>query len=216
MMCSRARVLALIATILAAPALGVERPNIVYILADDLGYGDLTLLNPSSKIPTPNLDRLAAQGVLFTDAHTNSSLCTPTRYGLLTGRYSWRTSLKSGVLQGYSPPLIEPGRLTVASLLRQHGYTTACVGKWHLGWDWATKGDVAARPRGRGGRPAGRLRPADRQRAPVARVRHVFRDLGLARHAPVRLHGRRPGGRPADGPSGEGTTSCGAGRGTRR
>src|SRR4051812_13466949 len=110
MMVPKAAFLALIATILAGTALGAERPNIVYILADDLGYGDLRTLNPSSKIPTPNLDRLAAQGVLFTDAHTNSSLCTPTRYGLLTGRNSWRTSLKRGVLQGYSPPLIEPGR----------------------------------------------------------------------------------------------------------
>jgi arylsulfatase A-like enzyme len=135
--------LVFLALFLTAPAPGAERPNVVYILADDLGYGDLRLLNPSSKIPTPNLDRLAAQGAVFTDAHTGSSLCTPTRYGLLTGRYCWRTSLKRGVLQGYSPPLIEPGRLTVADLLQQNGYTTACVGKWHLGWDWATKGDVA-------------------------------------------------------------------------
>src|SRR4051794_38015795 len=121
MMCPKAAVLALIATILAGPALGAERPNIVYILADDLGYGDLRTLNPSSKIPTPNLDRLAAQGVLFTDAHTNSRLCPPTRCGLLPGHYSWRPSLKRGGFQGDGPPLIEPGRLTVAGLLRQHG-----------------------------------------------------------------------------------------------
>jgi len=114
-----------------------DRPNIVYILADDLGYGDLGCLNPDSKIATPNLDRLAAQGMKFTDAHSGSAVCTPTRYGILTGRYAWRTRLKKGVLGGYSPPLIEPGRLTVASLLKQKGYQTACVGKWHLGFDWA-------------------------------------------------------------------------------
>jgi arylsulfatase A len=115
---------------LAAPA---RLPNIVVILADDLGYGDLGCYNPESRIPTPNLDRLAGQGVRFTDMHSPSAVCTPTRYGLLTGRYCWRTSLKHGVLQGYSPNLIEPGRATIASLLNSHGYFTACVGKWHLG-----------------------------------------------------------------------------------
>src|SRR5260370_898098 len=125
--------------ILCAPpqaARGAEgssaRPNIVLILADDLGYGDPGCYNPASKIPTPNIDRLAAQGMRFTDAHTPSAVCTPTRYGILTGRYCWRTSLKKGVLDGYSPLLIEPGRLTVASLLKQQGYATACLGKWHL------------------------------------------------------------------------------------
>jgi arylsulfatase A len=110
-----------------------RRPNIVFILADDLGYGDLRCYNPDSRIPTPNLDRLAAQGMRFTDAHTPSAVCTPTRYGLLTGRYCWRTRLKQGVLDGFDPPLIEQGRMTVASLLRQHGYATGCIGKWHLG-----------------------------------------------------------------------------------
>jgi arylsulfatase A-like enzyme len=108
-------------------------PNVVLILADDLGYGDLGCYNPESRIPTPNLDRLAAQGMRFTDAHTPSAVCTPTRYGVLTGRYCWRTPLKSGVLNGYSPLLLEPGRLTLAALFKQHGYRTACVGKWHLG-----------------------------------------------------------------------------------
>jgi arylsulfatase A-like enzyme len=112
------------------------KPNIVYILADDLGYGDVKCLNPDGKIATPHVDRLAAKGMAFTDAHSSSSVCTPTRYGILTGRYNWRSALKSGVLGGYSRRLIEPERLTVPALLKQHGYHTACIGKWHLGMDW--------------------------------------------------------------------------------
>jgi arylsulfatase A-like enzyme len=114
------------------------RPNIVYILADDMGYGDLRCLNKDGKIATPNMDRLAAGGMVFTDAHSGSSVCTPTRYGILTGRYSWRTRLANGVLLGYSRHLIEPGRMTVASLLKSHGYHTAGLGKWHLGMDLPT------------------------------------------------------------------------------
>ena len=114
------------------------RPNIVYILADDMGYGDIGCLNLECKIPTPNIDRLAKEGMSFTDAHSGSAVCTPTRYGILTGRYAWRSRLKSGVFTGYSPALIPPHRLTMASFLKKHGYTTACMGKWHLGWDWAT------------------------------------------------------------------------------
>ena len=110
-----------------------SHPNIIFILADDLGYGDLTCQNRDSKIPTLSMDRLAAEGIRFTDAHSPSAVCTPTRYGILTGRYAWRTRLKRGVLWGYSPPLIEPERTTVASFLKRHGYHTACVGKWHLG-----------------------------------------------------------------------------------
>ena len=120
-----------------------RQPNIIIILADDLGYGDLGCYNKASQIPTPNLDRFATQGLRFTDTHTPSAVCTPTRYGLLTGRYCWRTPLKQGVLQGYSPILIEKDRLTVASLLKQHGYATACIGKWHLGLGTATKTDYA-------------------------------------------------------------------------
>jgi arylsulfatase A-like enzyme len=115
-----------------------DRPNIVYILADDMGYGDMRCNSPACKIPTPNLDRLAAQGMRFTDAHASSAVCTPSRYAILTGRYAWRTPLQSGVLWPWDPPLIEPDRLNVAELLRQHGYQTACIGKWHLGWEWAT------------------------------------------------------------------------------
>jgi arylsulfatase A-like enzyme len=123
----------------AAPA-----PNIVCILADDLGYGDLGCYNPNSKIPTPNLDRLASQGVRFTDMHSPSAVCTPTRYGLLTGRYCWRSPLKKGVLSGYSPNLIEDGRPTVASVLKARGYNTAAFGKWHLGLGRAEKADFSA------------------------------------------------------------------------
>lgn len=113
-------------------------PNIVIILADDLGYGDVRCYNPEGQIPTPHMDRLAAEGVRFTDAHTPSAVCTPTRYGLLTGRYCWRSKLKSGVLGGLSPRLIEPDRLTIASLLNSQGYHTTAVGKWHLGMNWKT------------------------------------------------------------------------------
>lgn len=113
-----------------------ELPNIIYILADDLGYGDVSCYNAESKIKTPHIDRLAAQGMQFTDAHTPSAVCTPTRYGILTGRYCWRTRLKYRVLDGFDPPLIEKKQLTVPALLKQSGYKTACVGKWHLGMQW--------------------------------------------------------------------------------
>ena len=113
------------------------------ILADDLGYADASCYG--GKIRTPHIDRLAAEGMRFTDAHSTSSVCTPTRYGLLTGRYNWRTKLQRGVLGGLSPRLIEPGRTTLASLLKEQGYHTACIGKWHLGMDWTVKpgADVA-------------------------------------------------------------------------
>jgi len=116
-------------------------PNIVYILADDLGYGDVKCLNPISKIATPHLDRLAAGGMTFTDAHSSSSVCTPSRYNLLTGRYNWRSRRQEGVLGGFGAPLIDRERLTVPALLKQHGYTTACIGKWHLGMALKEKGD---------------------------------------------------------------------------
>lgn len=124
------------ATARPVSAAATNTPNIVYLLADDLGYGDVQVLNPArGKIKTPHLDRLAAQGVTFTDAHSGSSVCTPTRYGLLTGRYAWRTRLQRGVLDGSDdPPLIADDRLTVPALLKQHGYSTAAIGKWHLGF----------------------------------------------------------------------------------
>ncbi len=127
-----------------AAAATVAQPNIVVILADDLGYGDVRCYNAGSKIPTPNLDRLAAEGMRCTDAHAPDAVCTPTRYGLLTGRYCFRSRLKAGVLAPWGAPLIEEGRLTLPALLRQHGYATACIGKWHLGWNWPTKDGLPA------------------------------------------------------------------------
>ena len=109
-----------------------------------MGYGDVSCLNESSRIRTRCLDRMAAAGMVFQDAHSTSAVCTPSRYSILTGRYNWRSSLKSGVLGGYSRHLIEPGRMTVASLLKARGYHTAMIGKWHLGWDWATTDDGPA------------------------------------------------------------------------
>ena len=131
---------ALGASALAQPA---KRPNIVYILADDLGWGDLQCYNRESKIRTPYADRLASQGMRFTDMHSPSAVCTPTRYGILTGRYCWRTRLKNGVLWGYDKNLIEQGRLTVPALLKSTGYATAGVGKWHLGLGSADKVDYS-------------------------------------------------------------------------
>jgi len=114
-------------------------PNIILILTDDLGYGDVSCYNPDSIIKIPYIDKLASEGMMFTDAHSPSSICTPTRYGILAGRYCWRSRLKRGVFGGYDKPLIEKDRPTVASFLKDNGYATACVGKWHLGWNWGTK-----------------------------------------------------------------------------
>jgi arylsulfatase A-like enzyme len=134
------QVIALLVTVVAATpasqAIEVKTPNIIVVLCDDLGFGDVRCLNPEGKIATPNFDRLASEGVAFTDAHSGSSVCTPTRYGVLTGRYAWRTKLQSFVLGGLSPRLIEPGRETMATMLKAKGYHTACIGKWHLGMNW--------------------------------------------------------------------------------
>ncbi|RYE18999.1 MAG: sulfatase [Sphingobacteriales bacterium] len=116
-----------------------QKPNIIYILADDLGYGDVSCYNPQSKISTPNIDKLAAGGMKFTNAHSASSVCTPSRYSIMTGRYSWRSKMKFGVLWTYDWPLIEQGRLTVGQFLKNNGYNTAIIGKWHLGWSWPVK-----------------------------------------------------------------------------
>ena len=130
--------------------LGAEqRPNIIFILADDMGYGSVQANNEKSPVPTPHLNRLVAEGMNFTDAHTDTSVCTPTRYGLLTGRYSWRSSLKTGVTWSWYPPLLEEETLTVGELLQEAGYTTAMIGKWHLGLHFFTKeGKTLAEDRG--------------------------------------------------------------------
>lgn len=113
-----------------------KQPSIIFILADDMGYGDVSYFDNNSKLKTENLDRMAQEGVVFTDAHSSSSVSTPTRYGILTGRYNWRSTLKNNVLYGYDKALIPADRETMASMLRKNGYTTAGIGKWHLGWDW--------------------------------------------------------------------------------
>lgn len=114
-----------------------NRPNIVFILADDLGIGDVSPTNPDCKIKTPHLQKMADEGITFLDAHSSSAVCTPTRYGVLTGRYNWRSRLARGVLRGTSDHLIPAERATVAHLLKKAGYHTQMIGKWHLGWDWA-------------------------------------------------------------------------------
>jgi len=116
-----------------------QLPNIVYIMADDMGIGDISALNKDSKINTPNLDLLIENGMTFTDAHTAASVCTPTRYGLLTGRYPWRSELKKGVTQGYSKAIIKDEIETVPELLKKNNYNTAVIGKWHLGFNWTFK-----------------------------------------------------------------------------
>ncbi len=118
-------------------ALWAESPNIVVIYADDLGYGDVESYNPErGKIPTPHMDRLAREGMRFTDAHSSSGVCSPSRYTLLTGRYHWRTRLQNGIVERWGPPVITPDRMTIGSLAKQADYETACIGKWHLGWNW--------------------------------------------------------------------------------
>lgn len=114
-----------------------QLPNVVFVMADDLGIGDVSPTNPDCKIKTPFLQKMADEGVTFLDAHSSSSVCTPTRYGVLTGRYNWRSRLARGVLSGTSEHLIPAERATVAHLLRDAGYHTQMIGKWHLGWDWA-------------------------------------------------------------------------------
>lgn len=121
---------------LAPPPLGAQppaRPNIVILYADDLGYGDLGAQNPDSKIPTPHLDRLAQEGMRFTDAHSSSGICSPSRYALLTGRFHWRKF--HDIVNAFGPPVWD-GEFTLPEMLRAQGYRTACIGKWHLGWNW--------------------------------------------------------------------------------
>ena len=113
-----------------------EKPNVIVIFTDDQGYGDASCLNPDAKFQTPNLDRLAAEGIAFTNGHCSDTVCTPSRYGLLTGRYSWRTLKKQGVFPAEVPCLIKDERMTLASMFGANGYDTAMVGKWHLGMNF--------------------------------------------------------------------------------
>ncbi len=136
MLSLRNTLIVLLVGVLLNTLLHASKPNVVYVLADDLGWGDLSCNNSDSKIQTPHLDKLAAAGMRFTDAHSGSGVCTPTRYGIVTGRYSWRSRLKSGVLGGASMHLIDTNRYTVADLMKDQGYHTAMIGKWHLGWDF--------------------------------------------------------------------------------
>ena len=118
------------------------KPNIVYILADDMGYGDLSFLNEKAGFQTPNLDQMCKEGLHYTDGHSSSAVCTPSRYSILTGRYNFRSALKTFVLLGFDTPLIEPGRKTIGSYLQEKSYKTACIGKWHLGLKWTHKDDL--------------------------------------------------------------------------
>lgn len=141
---------------------GADNPNIVFVMCDDLGYGDIQCLNPENgKILTPHTDRLANEGMIFTDAHSGSSVCTPTRYGVLTGRYSWRTTHQRGVVQGFAPCLITEDRPTVASFLKSQGYHTGIVGKWHLNFKYTDpeSGEVLKRGKKKGGKKSKALAP---------------------------------------------------------
>ena len=130
------RISSLIFTVsLVVSANASELPNVVLIYADDLGFGDVQCYNPSrGKIPTPHIDRLASEGMRFTDAHSSSGVCSPSRYTILTGRYHWRSRLQSGIVGLWGNPLIAPERLTIGGLAKQQGYDTIAIGKWHLGW----------------------------------------------------------------------------------
>ena len=148
----KAKVSGFLSLALVAAVAGAEKPNVVFVMCDDLGYGDVRCLNPEhGKIATPSVDRLAKEGMIFTDAHSGSSVCTPTRYGLLTGRYSWRSHLQVGVVRGFGPCLIAPERPTVASFLRDQGYQTGLVGKWHLNFQYkdGETGALLKRPKGK-------------------------------------------------------------------
>ncbi len=141
------------------------KTNIVFFFVDDMGYGDASCLNPHGRIKTPNIDRLACEGMKFTDAHSSSAVCSPSRYSVLTGRYNWRSRLQQGIVEVYGDPLIAADRLTVPGFLKQHGYHSACIGKWHLGQGWDFEADEDFRPaHGYDSTPAHNLQASEQQR----------------------------------------------------
>ena len=163
--------------LLLLPALATaadNKPNVIIVLADDMGIGDMTPSNPDCKIRTPHLQKMADEGILFMDAHSTSAVCTPTRYGLLTGRYNWRSVKGRGVLSGTSPHLIPATRPTIAHMLRKAGYTTQMIGKWHLGWDWH-----------KDGKKIDFTKPV-KKRTGHQWLRRLLRSLRLPRHAALR------------------------------
>jgi arylsulfatase A len=145
------RFLLLAALFLGSVASAAEKPNVVILLADDMGYGDLGVQNAESKIPTPHLDKLAKAGTRFTDAHSSSGICTPSRYALLHGRYHWRKF--HGIVNAFDQPVLDADRVTLAQLLKAKGYRTACIGKWHLGWDWKAIQKPGTKPGDKGFAP---------------------------------------------------------------
>ena len=161
---------------------GTGTPNIIVILADDLGYGDVGCYNPESKVPTPNLDRLAKQGIRFTDAHSPSTVCTPTRYSLLTGRMAFRTGMR-GVFTGAGGPcMIEKTRLTLPALLRGKGYATAMFGKWHMGMTFFRQGGQTHQPKRPARSETDRLQPGHSRCTNPPRLRLFLRDRVLSHH----------------------------------
>ena len=120
-------------------SVAAEWPNVIVILADDMGVDSVSAMNQQMGLKTPAIDQLMAEGMSFTDAHSTSAVCTPTRYSVLTGRYNWRSRLKRGIVGKWERPLIKDARLTLPEMFRAHGYDTACIGKWHLGWHWPAK-----------------------------------------------------------------------------
>src|SRR5271156_5624751 len=139
----RSKLIFIVLFILVAGGIEAQqhKPNVVIILADDMGFGDVSFLNPQARTHTPNIDAMAQKSLVFTDAHTAGAVCTPSRYALITGRYYFRVP-PHGEFLGYLKPLIEPGRETIGSLMQRAGYTTACIGKWHFGVTWGVKDDT--------------------------------------------------------------------------
>ena len=147
-----------------------KKPNILILYADDLGYGDLKILNSKSKIPTPNLEKLAKEGMIFTDGHSSSGICTPSRYALLTGRHHWRKF--HGIVNAFGASAFDTDRLTMPEMLKDSGYNTAAIGKWHLGWDWDAIKKPGAKPvkQGKQSGPTDPMHSTGPSQYPMARL----------------------------------------------